>query len=212
MHSHLLHIIPARGGSKRIPRKNLAPCGGKPLIYWTIKAAHSAKNGDVVISTEDMEIADYAMSMGCQVLERQPELATDNATGTDVALHAAQWATEHGYTHITYLQPTSPLRSVEDIIRGVEMLSASDAVVAYTARPFWPVDFADSRICYHGIKLEHTLCGAFFGARASRLIAQRSWYGPRTRGLYVKPENALDIDTPWDLHVADLELGGGRHA
>ncbi|MAG11617.1 MAG: N-acylneuraminate cytidylyltransferase [Parcubacteria group bacterium] len=112
-------VIPARGGSKGIPRKNIKECAGKPLIQWTIEAAKkSALLDRFVVSTDDEEIGRIATACGADMpFVRPEELSTDSARGIDVAAHALQWANEESgpYDYCLILQPTSPLRSVEDI-------------------------------------------------------------------------------------------------
>lgn len=210
-----LHIIPARGGSKRIPRKNLAKVGGQPLIYWTIAAAISSKSGDVAVSTEDSEIAEYARSQGAMVIERPPELATDTALGMDVALHAARWGRDHGYACMTYLQPTSPLRSEEDIRTGCGiMLEHSSPVVGVTERREVLHAYLDGGsltvVGHRGnrqtVRASYAVCGAFYGAPIETLCGRRTWYTDSAMGLLVPSQRALDVDTEWDLHVADLLL------
>src|ERR687886_2885180 len=105
----ILGLIPARGGSKGIPRKNLAPLCGRPLLAWTVGAACVARSLDrVVVSTDSDEIAATARELGADVLERPAELARDGTPMRDVVLHARD---ELGRPEIlVLLQPTSPLR------------------------------------------------------------------------------------------------------
>lgn len=118
-----LGVIPARGGSKRIPRKNIRDFCGKPLIAWTIAAAKASKLEDVIVSTEDEEIRDVAISHGAAVTTRPPELATDDAKSVDVAAHAlsayetflAGGGRSRRPDIIVLLQPTSPLRTADHI-------------------------------------------------------------------------------------------------
>jgi CMP-N-acetylneuraminic acid synthetase len=109
----ILGVIPARGGSKAIPRKNILPLLGKPLIIWTIEAAHASNLIDeFVVSTEDLEIAEVARGAGATVLDRPEGLATDTATTVSVLQHALQ---EIPADVVVLLQPTSPIR-VDDIV------------------------------------------------------------------------------------------------
>src|SRR4051794_40245817 len=107
-------LIPARGGSKSIPRKNIASVGGKPLIAWTIEAALGSKLLDrVYVSTDDEEIASVSRACGSEVPFMRPaELASDEAGSLGVALHALDWMAAHGGEpdYLLLLQPTSPLR------------------------------------------------------------------------------------------------------
>ena len=119
-------IIPARGGSKGLPGKNIRTLAGKPLIAWTIEHAKSSKYIDkVVVSTDDPEIAKIAKKYGAEVPFLRPkELATDDAKTIDVILHALNWlATRDDYYDLlVLLEPTSPLRDVGDIDKCIEML------------------------------------------------------------------------------------------
>ncbi len=104
----ILGVIPARGGSKGIPRKNIRTIAGKPLIAWTIEAALNSKLVDrFVVSTEDEEIGGIAAGLGSEVLKRPPELATDDATTLSVLQHVVK---ETGCDIVVLLQPTSPIR------------------------------------------------------------------------------------------------------
>ena len=110
-----LGLITARGGSKRVPRKNLLPVAGKPLLAWTVEAATSARRLDrLVLSTDDSEIAAIGRQYGADVpFERPAQLASDTASGHDVIVHALAALAEHGdhYDYVVVLQPTSPLRT-----------------------------------------------------------------------------------------------------
>lgn len=122
--SRVLAIVPARGGSKRLPRKNIMLLGGRPLINWTIDAAlDSGVCIDVLVSTDDDEIASVARSAGAMVpWLRPPELATDTASSADVIAHAlALYEQAHGTVDaVLLLQPTSPFRTSETIRAAVQ--------------------------------------------------------------------------------------------
>lgn len=130
MAEKLLAIIPARGGSKRLPGKNIRPLGGKPLIAWSIASAvNSALFRDVLVSTDDAEIARVAKAEGALVpWLRPPELATDSAGTLEVLHHALTWyeQTQGPVDAIVLLQPTSPFR---------RQASLSGAVEAYLSQP-----------------------------------------------------------------------------
>lgn len=111
-------LIPARGGSKGLARKNVLPVNGKPLIAWTIEAALSSLYIDkVYVSTEDEEIARVSEAFGAQVISRPTELASDEASSIDVIAHAISWLEQHAIDCdvMTLLQPTSPLRTAQCI-------------------------------------------------------------------------------------------------
>jgi len=120
---YTLGVIPARGGSKRIPRKNIRDFCGKPLIAWTIEAALDSTLDEVIVSTDDEEIRDVAHNFGAWAPFLRPkELATDSASTCSVIRHALQWVMEHRRCtpeNAVILQPTSPLRMTEDIDLGL---------------------------------------------------------------------------------------------
>ena len=132
-----LAVIPARGGSKRLPRKNIKELHGKPMIAWTIEAAlRSEYLDDVVVSTDDREIAAISEKCGANVpFIRPAELAGDTARSVDVLLHAIAHFKNELATHFDYvvlLQPTSPLRTSKDIDGAITLLAnrGADAVIS----------------------------------------------------------------------------------
>src|SRR5262245_25182815 len=121
----VLGLITARGGSKGVPRKNVRPLGGKPLLAWTIEAARNAPVIDrLILSSDDAEIIEVARAWGCEVpFVRPPELATDTADSVEVVRHALSTLGED-YDYVVLLQPTSPLRTGEDIENCVRLCDA----------------------------------------------------------------------------------------
>lgn len=130
---NILGLIPARGGSKGLPGKNIKPLLGKPLIAWTIKQVLASKYIDrVIVSTDDKEIAEISEKYGAEVPFMRPkEIAMDKARGIDVVLHSLNWLKENDkrkqYDLIMLLQPTSPLRKSEDINKAIEILFLKEA-------------------------------------------------------------------------------------
>jgi len=127
----ILGLIPARGGSKGIPNKNIIELAGKPLINYTIEAALSAdKIDDVVVSTDNQTIADIAQSAGAEIPFLRPaEFASDESSAVEVIIHAIDFyaAQDKTFDYIVYLQPTSPLRTALDIDNAIKQLLLSDA-------------------------------------------------------------------------------------
>lgn len=122
-----LGIIPARGGSKRLPGKNIRNLCGKPLIAWSIIEAHKSKLSKVIVSTDDQNVAAVAQAWGADVPFLRPkDLATDKAKSIDVMIHAALWCEDHYQRpdYVFLLQPTSPTRRSIDINVSLEMLEA----------------------------------------------------------------------------------------
>jgi N-acylneuraminate cytidylyltransferase/CMP-N,N'-diacetyllegionaminic acid synthase len=224
----ILGVIPARGGSKGIPDKNIAPVAGKPLIAWTIDAATSCSWLDrVIVTTDDPQIASIAKDWSAEVPFLRPEaLARDDTPGMVPLLHAAQWLADtedYRPDYLLLLQPTSPLRSSEDIVAAIRLALENDAhaVVSVTLahqHPYWMKtldgearlhDFAppERRIGRRqDLPVVYALNGAIYLGRRSIVCELKTWYTERTYGYIMPPECSLDIDTPWDLYLADLIL------
>jgi N-acylneuraminate cytidylyltransferase len=135
-----LAVIPARGGSKRIPRKNIREFCGKPIIAWSIEAAFQSKCFDqVIVSTDDPEIADVARRFGAEVPFLRPAELADDYTGTAaVVRHAIEWFEENGVTYeeVCCIYATTPFIRAEDIRSGLEILHSGDADYAFTVTSF----------------------------------------------------------------------------
>lgn len=215
-----LGLIPARGGSKGIPRKNVLPIAGRPLIAWTIAAARSAAAIDrVVVTTDDAEIAAVAAAHGAEVPFLRPaELARDETPGIAPVLHALDMLP--GIDTVVLLQPTSPLRGGEDIDAAVALHTANDGatVVGVTAAAHagWTfamnadgmLDVGTAGIAARrqDMAAQFALNGAIYVAAADRLRATRSFLTPGTIGYLMPVERSVDIDTMFDWRVADMLL------
>ncbi|KAB2646787.1 MAG: acylneuraminate cytidylyltransferase family protein [Verrucomicrobia bacterium] len=221
-------LIPARGGSKGIPRKNLVPLAGKPLIAWTIEAAlGSDKLSRVLVSTDDAEIAAVARQYGAEVpFLRPPELARDETGTLEVALHALDWIEQNTTDRPEYLlllQPTSPLRTTADIAAAIHLAQTrgADAVLGvceaephpYLARrmdesgvlsDFIPAREASGR--RQDFPPAYILNGALYLNRCTSLRASRVFQPPGALAHVMPRERSLDIDTPDDLRLAELLL------
>ncbi len=224
----VLGIIPARGGSKGVPRKNITPVAGKPLIAYTIEAALSTPSLDrVIVSTDDDEIGNVAREYGADVpFPRPPELARDDTLVLPVLLHALSWLSEHeSYRpeYIMLLQPTSPLRAAEDIESAVNIAitTRADAVVSVSAvhrHPYWmkrvtedgrltdflPAEQIPSR--RQELPQIYALNGAIYLSDTRVLLERQTFYTDRTYAYVMPPERSLDIDSPWELYLAELIL------
>lgn len=224
----VLAVIPARGGSKGVPRKNVRLLGGKPLVAWTIEAALAATQVDrVIVSTEDEDIAEIARRWGAEVpFQRPMEFAQDETPGIDPTLHALQWLETHEQyrpEYVLVLQPTSPLRTAGDIDAAIRLAQdrQADSVISVCPalhHPYWMkrltadgrlVDWLSEQPRYErrqDLPPLYALDGAIFLGRTEVVLAQRSFYTDRTYAYVTPLERSLDIDTPWDLHVAELVL------
>ena len=223
-------IIPARGGSKGIPRKNLAPLLGKPLLAYTIEAAKASQFlTDIVVSTEDQEIGTVSRDWGAQVpFYRPAELATDKALSVPVVLHALremEQITSKPYDIVVMLQPTSPLRSAHDIDSGIQLLldTGADSVISVVDvgghHPFRMKRVVGQNILINYIDQGfedmrprqelppvYIRSGALYIVRRSILADQQTFVGRDCRA-YVMPEHrAINIDTRMDLILAEQLL------
>ena len=133
-------VIPARGGSKRIPRKNIRDFCGKPMIAWSIEAAKTSRLFDhIIVSTDDAEIAEVAKLWGAEVpFTRPAELSNDYAGTTGVIAHATQWALDQGWpvTAVCCIYATAPFIQVDDLKRGLDALESGKWAYAFTATDF----------------------------------------------------------------------------
>ena len=133
-------VIPARGGSKRIPRKNIKDFCGKPMIAWSIEAAKASGLFDhIIVSTDDAEIAEVAKQWGAEIpFVRPDELSNDYAGTTEVIAHATRWALDQGLDvdAVCCIYATAPFVQVEDLQRGLKALESGDWAYAFTATDF----------------------------------------------------------------------------
>jgi CMP-N,N'-diacetyllegionaminic acid synthase len=226
--SDILGLINARGGSKSIPHKNLAPLAGKPLIAWTIEAALKSRSlARIVVSTDDHEIAETARACGATVPFMRPaELAKDDTPGIMPVLHAVQWLAENeNYCpeYVMLLQPTSPLRTTEDIEAAIQLARerGAEAVVSVTdaqTHPYWMKRVTEDGLLADFLSLKKdffrrqdlpralSLNGAIFLVRRDSLLQGKTLHPARTYPYFLPAERALDVDEPWDLYLADLVL------
>lgn len=221
-----LAVIPARGGSKGIPRKNLQDVGGKPLVVWTIEQALAAVHDvRVVVSTEDADIADVARAAGAEVIDRPAELAEDTTATEPVILHAMDTLAAEGYEpqHVMLLQATSPVRRPGTIDRAIEQIesTAVDSLVGvvpqtpflwWTARDGhgptadFDVDNRPRRQDLTAAQMRYRETGSLYVTRPWVYRERGNRLGG-TIGLFIMDEvEGVDIDGPLDLALAGKTL------
>ena len=221
-----LAIIPARGGSKGIPRKNIKMFCGKPLIAWTIEAALKSNFIDrAVVSTEDEEIGEVSRSYGIEVIKRPQELAQDETLATPVMEHAVTVLEEQGYKPqiIALLNPTSPLRSSEHIDRGLLSFiwSSRDSSICVSRGVFNIWSFANLTTSAENAKypvanydyknkarrqdspVKYQEKGAIYLVRRDYLMEHHRFIGDKNTLYQIPTANGLDIDTPLDFIIAE---------
>lgn len=217
----VLGLIPARGGSKGVPRKNVRIAAGKPLIAWTIEAARNSRYLDrVVLSSDDPEIISVAESYGCEApFVRPATLAEDGTPAMDVILNALEQLP--GYDYLALLQPTSPLRTAEDIDAAIEQCvrQGVPVVVSVTEaeqNPAWMFRL-DGAARLEPVVPSHmqtprrqdlppvyVLNGAVYVANVQWLVSNRTFLSEETRGYVMPASRSLDIDTERDLVIFNL--------
>lgn len=216
-------IIPARGGSKRIPRKNIAQFNGKPLIAWSIETAlKSDLFSQVIVSTEDEEIANTARTFGAKTpFIRDASIADDHTTTADVLLDALDRLTPAETACCLY--PTAPMVTAEDLIAANEKLISenADAVISVTDYDFHPLR-AFETTGNNTLKFkwpENALtrsqdlpelthdAGAFYFFNVNAFREQRALVMQNTLAIQLPRSRAVDIDTPEDFEIAELLHG-----
>jgi CMP-N,N'-diacetyllegionaminic acid synthase len=192
----VLGVVPARGGSKRIKNKNCRLLHNVPLIGYTIRAAQSAVGlTDWVVSTEDREIADIALSYGAVVVKRPDELAQDDTTSGAVLRHALDWMEEDNspYDMVVCLHPTSPIRDSRHIDQCIKLLADSDAPA-----------------------LASVSCNKRTYTHNASIYAMKRWWFLKTNQHYcnesipflMDARHSVDIDVEDDFRIAELLMNG----
>jgi CMP-N,N'-diacetyllegionaminic acid synthase len=225
----VLALIPARGGSKGLPGKNILQVAGRPLLAWSVDAARAARCVDrVVLSSDDEVIMAAARACGCEVPYRRPaELATDTASTIDVVLHAID--TLPGYDVVVLLQPTSPLRTAADIDTACEHLAASGAPACVSVSPveqspYWmyrlghnqglvPVVEAPPGVTRRqDLPSVYALNGAVYVADTVWLRQSRTFVTRETVAHVMPVERSMDIDTIADFEAFKKSVTENAHA
>ena len=221
-------LIPARGGSKGVPGKNIRPAGGKPLIAWSIEASRASRYVDrTILSSDDPAIAAVARQFGCEVPFMRPaELATDKADSMGVVRHALA-ALSDRYDYLVLLQPTSPLRVASDIDAALELYIDSGATTCISVcetdkHPYWMVKMNADRSVEQLYPPEQiptrrqdappvfALNGAIYVAPADYLAGGGDFITAGTIGYVMPKDRSFDIDTELDLRLADFLLAEGH--
>lgn len=224
----VLAIIPARGGSKGVPRKNIRQLAGKPLIAWSIEAAKQSKYIDrLILSSEDEEIIAVAKAWGCEVpFVRPAELAGDDMPGIKPVLHALN-TLPGKYDYVVLMQPTSPLRTVRDIDGCIErcVRRAAKACVSVTEpdkSPYWAyvldaegrmqplVDTGKLIFQRQDLPRAYVLNGAVYVASCEWLLKTKTFITAETLAYPMDRVNSVDIDSELDLKLAEILLSEPR--
>jgi CMP-N-acetylneuraminic acid synthetase len=218
----ILAIITARGGSKRLPNKNVLPLSDKPLIQWSIESALESKYVDTcIVSTDSTKIAEISKNAGAAVPFIRPlELANDTASSFDVIVHAMNNCESHDY--ILLLQPTSPLRTAIDIDNAIEAITKNVKAVVSVCEtehsPLWantlPKDLSMRDFIRPEIKNKRSqdldtyyrLNGAIYIGEPGYFKKNKGFFGHETVASIMTTENSIDIDTQLDFDFANFIL------
>jgi len=224
----VLAIIPARGGSKGMPGKNIKELCGKPLIAWSIEVAETCSDIDrVVVSTDDDQIVDVVKKYGAEAPFKRPaELANDTASTINVIFHTIDWLREHQDfrpEYILLLQPTSPLRTVEDIEGTIQTLKDKDARAVVSVcetdhhpwlsnilsedgnmKNFLRPDILNKR--RQDLPKYYRLNGAIYLVATKYLRERNGFFGPNTFAYEMPKERSVDIDSDLDFKLVSLLL------
>lgn len=224
----ILALIPARGGSKGIPKKNIHLLAGKPLIHYTIRAAKECRFiHQIIVSTDDNEIASVAVSEGANVIMRPAEISNDNSPTMDAILHTLEECEIQGQGPevVVLLQPTSPLRTSSDIHAALELFiqSGCDSVISVVEAnhpPHWnmviegsylqPI-FDEKSLKMRRQDLPRTYLpnGAIYIASTETLKLNQSFYCPKMKPYIMAADKSIDIDSEFDLFFTEalIKLG-----
>ncbi|WP_353106620.1 acylneuraminate cytidylyltransferase family protein [Acetoanaerobium noterae] len=222
----MIAIIPARGGSKGVPKKNIKLIDGKPLIYYTIKAAKESKAvSRIIVSTDCLEIASVAKELGAEVPFLRPEyLATDTSKAIDAYLYTIEKINNDENKNINefmVLLPTSPFRTSDDIDSAVKIFCDKNAdtvisVVEATHPPTWYkkissvgvledfIENADNSLNRQEAQKTYLPNGAIYIFKYDKLKENNSYYNKKTFPYIMSIENSIDIDTFIDFKLAKL--------
>ena len=221
----MLAVIPARGGSKGVPHKNIRDLDGKPLIAYTIEAAIKSKVFDkIVVSTDSSEIAEIAQRYGAEVpFIRPKDLSGDFSSSDDVVLHAIDYLKRKGkeFEYVCKLQPTSPLRNETHIMEAYRLLKDSNSnfvvsVCECEHSPLWTEILDEKRsldgfineyvkgACRQKLPKYYRLNGAIYMGRTEAFEDNKSFFGKNGTAFIMNQEESIDIDNYFDFEIAKL--------
>ena len=218
-----LAIIPARGGSKRLPRKNILDLNGKPLIVYSIEAGLNSKYIDkVIVSSDDNEILNISKKFKANVIKRPDYLASDTATSFEAIKHTIENVEK--YEYVVLLQPTSPLRDAKHIDEAIELLEEknADAVVSVCTMdhsPLWS-NTLDKNLSMNNflrdevlnkrsqdLETYYRLNGAIYICKTDKLLEEKSFFLKDKIFAYkMDRKSSIDIDEEIDFRFAEFNL------
>ena len=208
----VVSVIPARGGSKGIPLKNIVELGGKPLISYTIESSKQSNVDETWVSTDSSEIASVVSEYGVKVIERPEDISTDTSQSEEALLHAAR---DSEFDVLVFIQPTSPLIKSEDINKGLEMMDKYDSVFSVTKEhwiPRWTEDVKPHRWEIHNRPMRqdkpelYIENGAFYITKRKNLLESKLRYSGKIGVVEMPLSRSFQIDTIEDLELMEKLL------
>lgn len=221
----MVAVIPARGGSKGVPGKNIKDLGGKPLISYTIEAAILSNVFErIIVSTDSNEIAEQSLKDGAEVpFIRPAELAGDLSSSDDVIIHTIKFLIKNGNSvdEICKLQPTSPLRTQEHIRQAYQLFVEKKAdflvsVCECEHSPLWAGTIGEDlrldnfiteeakRACRQDLQAYYRLNGAIYMGKSKEFLENKSFLGKNSIAYIMKQEDSIDIDSELDFKLAEV--------
>ena len=220
-------VITARGGSKRMPRKNIQPLADKPLIVWTIQAGLKSNYIDrVFVSSDDEEILVLSEGTGASTIKRPKHLASDTAKSVDVVMHALK-KIDHDYEYVILLQPTSPLRNENHIDEAFDLLIKKNANAVISVcetdhKPFWTnilPDDGSMKFFFNDAKVNNSesnnhqvfyhLNGAIYICKTEKFLEEKTFFIKENIFAYqMSREHSIDIDDEFDWRFAEAIISG----
>jgi len=220
----VLGLIPARGGSKRLPKKNIKMIANKPLLLWTLEAGKQSKFIDrLIVTSDDEQILKISAEHGAEIVQRPVELSEDHTSTFDAIKHTIE-KIEEKYDFICLLQPTSPLRHSNHIDEALELLieKKSDAIISVSEmneNPHWSNTLNEDNDMSKFLKPEiknkrsqdlktfYHINGAIYICKTDMLLAQKTFFIKSNIYAYIMDrESSIDIDNEFDFLLADLIL------
>lgn len=215
----IVAIIPARGGSKRIPLKNIKFLAGKPLLAYTIEAAlNSNRINKTFVSTDDENIADIAIEYGAEVIMRPERLSKDNSSTEQAMIHAVEQIEKRGYEQIDYvvlLQPTSPLRRADIIDNGINLMLESDVdsvlsvceiqnyyLSGYFSDGYYKREYED-RPFSQSMPKKYRENGALYITKKDLLVSNKNRISGKTKAIAMNELDSIDIDNEDDFNLVE---------
>jgi CMP-N,N'-diacetyllegionaminic acid synthase len=225
----VLGVIPARGGSKRVPRKNIKVLGGRPLVAWSIEAAKNSKSLDYfLVSTNDEEIAKISKGLGAHVPFKRPAKISEDVDTVYVAIHAIEKyekKKQQTVSHVVILQPTSPFRTANDIDECVRIAKTTgvDSVVSFrkTAEsPYWmftmkeyghemvpfeTMELSGDNLVSQNLPPVYYPNGAIYVVRRDVIMEERI-FGDKIFGYIMPSERSIDLEEEYDFIIAEAMI------